>query len=105
MIWSLVQLLRRRIRPVHPTTAKQKARARRRPLYLELLEDRTVPSTYSISSSFNSTAVAPGDTIWFSSVISGVGGMGTAPANVTVTNQTITFTDSTGGTFNLSLPN
>jgi hypothetical protein len=105
MIWSLVQLLRRRIRPVHPTTAKQKARARRRPLYLELLEDRTVPSTYSISSSFNSTAVAPGDTIWFSSVISGVGGMGTAPATINVTNQTITFSDSVGGSFNVSLPN
>ena len=44
---------------------------------LELLEDRVVPSTYSIVSNFNSTAIAPGNMIWFNSAasVSGVGAL------------------------------
>jgi hypothetical protein len=106
MFWSLIDMFRRpKVSRAPRATAKRKAAPRRRQLLLELLEERTVPSTYTASQNFNPTAVPAGDTLWFSSVISGVGGMGTSPATVTVTNQTITFTDSTGGTFNVSVPN
>src|SRR4029077_17904616 len=74
----------------------------RRPA-LEALEDRTVPSTLSsIASNFNGTAIPAGDTIWFSSVLK-ASGLGSAPVNVHVTNQVITF--SAGATnYTLNVP-
>jgi hypothetical protein len=107
MIWSLVQLLRRRIKSAAATTTKRKARLRPWQPYLEMLEDRTVPATSSIASNFNGTAIAPGDTLWFSSVAS-VTGVGALPATIHVTDQTVTFSDTLGGVttnYNLSLPN
>src|SRR4051812_4953869 len=74
----------------------------RRPL-LEKLEDRCVPA--SITASFNATAVAAGNTIWFESIANSVSGVGSSPATIHVTNQTISFTDSLAGTINVSLPN
>jgi hypothetical protein len=69
----------------------------------EILEDRTVPSTLSsIVSNFNGNAIPAGDTIWFNSVLK-VKGLGSAPVNVHVTNQEITF--NAGGTsFALNVP-
>ncbi len=103
---SFVDWYRRCFRaPAAQRTAKRKGAPYRRPLLLEALEARWVPSTYSIAANFTSTAVAPGDTLWFSSVASGVNGLGSSLASITVTNQTISFTDSFAGTINVSLPN
>jgi hypothetical protein len=104
MMWSLFDLFRRRLtKSARPAAARRKAPMRRLQPWLELLEDRTVPT--SITASFNSTAVAAGRTLWFSSIINSVSGVGSAPVNVSVTNQTISFTDSQAGTINVSLPN
>ncbi len=101
------RILRRLTSPAaHPSTQRKSA-PRRRSLLLEALEARWVPSgSYSISQNFNPTAVAAGDTLWFSSVAGGIGGVpNNTTAIITVTNQTISFTDSLAGTVNLSLPN
>jgi hypothetical protein len=74
----------------------------RRPA-LERLEDRCVPTSSFIASSFNSISVASGSTLWFSSVAS-VTGVGSAPATVHIANQTISFWDSVAGNVNVSLP-
>src|SRR5580704_7480691 len=59
---------------------------------LEILEDRSVPSAVSsITSNFNGTPIPAGDDIWFSSVAK-VQGVGSSPATLDVTNQTISFT-------------
>src|SRR5262245_52793175 len=55
------------------------------------LEDRTTPTVSSITSNFNGTAIPAGDYLWFSSVAK-VSGLGTAPATVHVTNQSVSFT-------------
>jgi hypothetical protein len=70
---------------------------------LEMLEDRSVPSTVSsIVSNFNGTRIPAGDTIWFSSVFK-PSGLGSAPVTLHVTNQTISF--SAGGTnYSIAVP-
>jgi hypothetical protein len=105
MTWSLFNLFRRRLTTAARPSTKRPNLSRRSQLSVEMLEDRLVPSSYSIQSSFNASGVPTNDTLWFSSVIGSVTGMGTSPATITVTNQTISFTDSTAGSFNLSLPN
>ncbi len=105
MTWSILDLLRRRHTAAgRPSAAKRKSPPNRwRPL-LEVLEDRTVPSTYTVSQTLNTTAIAPGDVLWFSSAASGMTGVGSSPANIWVTNQKITFSDTNGGvTTNYSL--
>jgi hypothetical protein len=44
----------------------------------------------SIQSNFNGTAIAPGSTVWFTSVMK-VNGLGSSPVTLHVTNQTIDF--------------
>src|SRR5262245_20863541 len=74
----------------------------RRPM-LECLEDRTVPSTLSsITSNFNGNSIPAGDTIWFSSVLK-VNGLGSAPVNIHVTDQVISF-QAGGTTYTLNVP-
>jgi hypothetical protein len=106
MTWSFLHSFFRRIRTVAPRAAgKRKRAARPRQPRLELLEDRTVPS--SIACNFNATAVAPGDTLWFTSVAN-VSGVGATSATIHVTHQTITFSDTLGGVttnYSLSVPN
>jgi hypothetical protein len=113
MMWSLLDLFRRRITSVarpataRPATTKRKGAARRWQPRLEVLEDRCVPSTSSIASNFNATAVAPGSTLWFNSVAN-VTAVGTASATIEVTNQTITFSDTKNGVttpYTVSVPN
>src|SRR5579859_1131975 len=78
-------------------TTRQRKALPRRPLGLEVLEDRWVPTTTSsIAVNFNATAVAPGSYIWFNSVAN-VAGVGTNWCNIYVTNQTISFSDTLGG--------
>src|SRR5262245_47381165 len=60
-------------------------------LETECLEDRTTPTVSTITSSFNGTAIPAGYSLWFSNVAK-VSGLGTAPATVHVSNQTVTFT-------------
>jgi hypothetical protein len=75
----------------------------RRPLTLERLEGRLVPSTVSsITSNFNGTSVPAGDTIWFSSVFK-PSGLGSSPVTLRVTDQTISFT-ANGTPYTLSVP-
>ncbi len=107
-MWSLFELFRRRlIAAVRPASAKRKSPARRwRPL-LEVLEDRTVPSTLSIASNFNGTGIPRGSTLWFASVVN-VSGVASSVTNIYVTNQTITFSDTLNGVttpYTLSVPN
>src|SRR5262249_3383265 len=74
----------------------------RNSLGVESLEDRTTPTVSSITSNFNGTAIPAGDYVWFSSVAK-VSGLGTAPATVNVTNQTISFT-ANGTPYTLAVP-
>ena len=70
---------------------------------LELLEDRTTPSTLStITSNFNGTAIPAGDTLWFNSVMK-VSGLGSSPVTIHVTNQVIAFSAS-GTNYTLNVP-
>ena len=71
-------------------------------LALEPLEDRTTPTVSSITSNFNGTAIPAGDYLWFSSVAK-VSGLGTTPATVHVTDQTISFT-ANGTQYSLDVP-
>jgi hypothetical protein len=61
-------------------------------LDVERLENRWVPSAVSstITSNFNGTAIAAGDTVWFSSVFK-VSGLATSPVTLHVTNQSISY--------------
>ena len=108
MTWSLFGLLRRRFAPARRVVATlRKNPARRSRLQLEALEDRLVPAVSSIASSFNSTAIAPGSTIWFSSVLNPTN-VGTNSITISVTNQTITFSDTMNGVttpYTLNVPN
>jgi hypothetical protein len=107
MFRSLYALLRRRTNAATPPANVKRKPARRWQPSFEVLEDRTVPSTYSIASSFTASAVAPGGTLWFSSVAGSVTGFGSNPATIHVTNQTITFADTLNGvttSYNLTLP-
>ena len=84
-------------------TATRPARKPFRPS-IDVLEDRTVPSTSSsIIANFNGTAIPAGDTVWFNSEFQ-ASGLGNGPVTLQFTNQTITFT-ANGTNYNLSVPN
>jgi hypothetical protein len=71
---------------------------------VEALEDRLVASATSlIQSNFNGTAIAAGDTVWFSSVAK-VSGLGSAPATLDIENATINFS-ANGTAYHVSVPN
>jgi SdrD B-like domain len=70
---------------------------------LEALEERAVPTVSSIVSNFNGTAIPDNSTIWFSSVAK-VSGVGSAPATINVTDQTISYV-ANGTTNTVNLPN
>ena len=77
--------------------------ARRRQPSLECLENRLVPSGFSsITGNFNGTAIAGNDTLWFSSV-GKVQGLGSAPATIDLTNQSISFV-ANGTSYQYSVP-
>jgi hypothetical protein len=64
---------------------------------VELLEDRSVPSTVSsLTANFNGTPIPGGDTLWFSSVMSVSGLPKSTSATVHVTNAQVSLT--AGGT-------
>ena len=89
--------LARMAAPSRSTPSRQRTR-----LDMEPLEDRTTPTVSSITSNFNGTAIDAGNTLWFSSVAK-VSGLGTAPATVHVTDQTISFT-AAGTPYTLDVP-
>ena len=78
--------------------------ARRCHLSLECLENRLVPTTgfSSITGNLNGTAIAGNDTLWFSSV-GKVQGLGSAPATIDLTNQSISFV-ANGVSYQYSVP-
>ena len=86
-------------RPAPSRSTHSRTRSR---LALEPLEDRTTPTVSSITSNFNGTAIPAGDYLWFSSVAK-VSGLGTTPATVHVTDQTISFT-ANGTQYSLDVP-
>jgi hypothetical protein len=70
--------------------------------------DVTVPSSApasegSIASNFNGTAIAAGDTLWFTSVLK-ASGLGKTAVTIQFVNQTITFT-ANSTTYTLPVPN
>lgn len=67
-------------------------------LEAEPLETRETPTVSAISSNFNGTAIAAGNTLWFNSVAK-VSGVPAAGATLHVTHQTVSFNGTT-----LSLP-
>src|SRR5579872_6599597 len=69
---------------------------------LEGLEDRCVPTASAIVSNFNGSAVGPGSTLWFSSVMK-VNGLGSSPVTLQVTNQEIDYAVS-GTSVAVSVP-
>jgi hypothetical protein len=70
---------------------------------LEGLENRLVPAGFSsITGNFNGTAIAANDTLWFSSVAK-VQGLGSAPATIDLTNQSISFV-ANGISYQYSVP-
>jgi hypothetical protein len=75
----------------------------RRRLSIDVLEDRTTPTSSTITANFNPTPIAAGNTIWFSSIAS-FGGLGSSPVTVHFDNGAIDFT--AGGTpYHLLVPN
>ena len=93
-MWSLFEVFRRRLTSAfRPATSKRKPIRRWQP-WVELLEDRWVPT--SITQNFNGTAIPHNDTLWFDAVAK-ISGAGSNPVTITVTNQTVTFTDSLAG--------
>lgn len=70
---------------------------------LEMLEDRSVPSTLSsIASNFNGTAIPAGDSVWFNAAFKATG-LGAGPVSVRVTDQHIAFTAG-GNAYDVSVP-
>ncbi|HKB05572.1 MAG TPA: hypothetical protein VKD90_25330, partial [Gemmataceae bacterium] len=61
----------------------------RRPLTVESLDDRVVPTVSAVTSSFNGTPIAAGSTVWFSSVLN-VSGLSLQTTTVRVDGGTIT---------------
>jgi hypothetical protein len=55
------------------------------------LEDRWTPTATPITGNFNGTAIAAGDTVWFSSV-GKISGLGSSPSTLYLTGGTIWFT-------------
>jgi hypothetical protein len=99
--WSqLCHLLRATNHPKKSTAGRRERRCR--PL-VECLENRLVPSGFSsITGNFNGTAIPTSDTLWFSSVAK-VQGLGSAPATIHLSNQSISF-NATGNSFVYSVP-
>jgi len=91
MNW-LVRALARVQKTTRPFTRPDQSRRR---LCLEILEDRSVPSTFSSSATdFNHTAIPAGDSVWFNSSFQ-VSGLGRATsATLHLTNQTVNFSAS-----------
>jgi len=58
----------------------------------------------SITSNFNGTAIAGGNTIWFNSVLKPSGISTSSPTTLTFTNQTISFTAKSGVSYTLPVP-
>jgi len=75
------------------------AHARRRPLTVEALDDRVVPTVSAIASSFNATPILPNSTVWFSSVVK-VNGIGLQTTSFRMDGGTITAPD-----FTVEVPN
>ncbi len=76
---------------IHPENSAVGRPERRYQPLLERLEDRLVPASLSsISGNFNGTAIPANDTLWFSSVAQ-VHGLGSAPATIELSNQSISF--------------
>ena len=72
---------------------------------LDVLEDRTVPSTVSaLAMNFNNTAIPAGDTIWFNATLQASGLPGNAAVTVHVENGSIAFT-ANGTAYNVPVPN
>jgi hypothetical protein len=69
---------------------RRSARAR---LSVTGLEDRTTPTATTITGNFNGTAIAAGDTVWFSSV-GKVSGLGSSPSTLYLSGGTISFTEN-----------
>ena len=63
-------------------------------------------ATTTASKAFNSTAIAPGNTIWFSSAfkMSGLDKTGTADVNVRLVNSSITLTTKAGVVYTIPVP-
>jgi hypothetical protein len=80
------------------------ARKRFRPA-VDVLEDRTVPTTSSaITANFNGTAIPAGGTVWFNSCFTASGLPKAAPVTLHVVSAAIDFT--AGGTpYHLAVPN
>jgi SdrD B-like domain len=100
-LWSgLWHSLRRHVRAGKSPSMPPAPRSQ--PL-LECLEDRLVPSAVSsITGNFNGTAIPANDTLWFSSVAK-VQGLGSGPATIHLTNQSISF-EANGASYQYSVP-
>jgi hypothetical protein len=82
----------------NPTQAARRSRPT-----LEDLEERAVPSsTGVITSNFNGTAINPGSTVWFNSVVK-VTGVGAAGATIHVDHSTLDYTVA-GVTHEVAMP-
>jgi uncharacterized repeat protein (TIGR01451 family) len=64
-------------------------------------------ATRTVSGTFNSTAIASGNTIWFSSVVkmNGLSSTGTTDVHVRLANSSITLTPKTGPAITIPVPN
>lgn len=60
-------------------------------LFLVITTSLVNAQTCSITSNFNGTPIAAGDTVWFTSVFS-VQGLGSQPVTVSFSDSSITFT-------------
>ncbi len=86
----MLRLLRSVLSRAPRTAAGPKTTGPRPRPTLEALEAREVPTVSSIAYNFNGTAIKPDSTVWFSSVAK-VSGVGTTPATISVTHQSISF--------------
>jgi hypothetical protein len=75
------------------STSRRSSRAGSRKCRPEVegLEERAQPSVSTVVSNFNGTAIQPGSTLWFNSVMK-VSGLGASPVTLTVTDGAIDFT-------------
>lgn len=91
-----------RFRSTNPPARRPGRRPSWRP-EVALLEDRTVPATFSsIASNFNGTSIAAGDSLWFNSAFK-ASNVPATPTTLHVTDQTITFA-SNGTAYTVAVP-